>query len=320
MIFSNCTANRYVCTLREPVYYPGAVTSGAGDPCLTILPAEPKTGICFRRTDIDPDRATIKASWRNAMPSDFGTMLVNDAGVPVNRVSPIIAALRGYGIDNAVVEIAGSEPPRFDGSCGPLMTLIKRAGLSPQSLSRTGIWIERPLEVRQSHGYAILNPASVPRVTVNIEPVDAVFEAQCVSLEMLDHVFAREIAPARNLELETLPQGNSEIVTSLGLQTPGVPLIHNRVVPQHWGLRYRDELARHQLLQCYGDLSLAGDAIFGHLFVHQPNHRLMHALLQELFANRHFWSRLSYDSIRQRVEREHGELAMQIKLSTTRPH
>ncbi len=320
MIFSSSTTGRYLCTLREPVYYPGTTRPGAAEPGLAILPAEPKTGIRFRRTDVDPERATIRADWRNAMPSDLGTMLVNDAGVPVNRVSLILAALRGCGVDNAVVEIAGSEPPRFDGSCAPLVALINRAGLAPQDLSRPGIWIERSLEVRQSHSYAILNPASVPRITVNVEPADSVFETQCVSLEMLDHVFAREIAPARDLELDPGVDGVTEIVANLRGETYGVPLIHNRITSSHWRLRYHDELARHQLLQCYGDLALAGDAIFGHLFVHQPNHRLMHALLQELFANRHFWSRLSYDSIQQRVEREHGGLAMQLKLSTTRPH
>ncbi len=320
MIFSNSTTSRYLCTLREPVYYPGTGTGDSGDPSLAVLPAEPNTGIRFRRTDVAADKAMIRANWRNVMPNDFGTMIVNDAGVPVNRVELIMAALRGCGVDNAVVELGGCVTPQFDGSCAPLVGLINRAGVLPQSLSRPGIWIERPIEIRQRESFAILTPASVPRITVNVEPIDSVFESQCISLEMLDHVFAREIAPARNLEHDPGAQGVVDIIANLRGKASKTPLIHNRVKPAHWRLRYHDELARHRLLQCYGDLALAGDAIFGHLFVHQPNHRLMHSLLQELFANRHFWSRLSYESIQQRVDREHGGLAMQIKLSTSRPH
>lgn len=312
MIFSSSTVSRYLCTLREPVYYPGSALDGANDPSMTLMPAEPGTGICFKRTDVEPDRAMIKASWRNAIPTDFGTMLINDAGVPVNRVELIMAALRVCGVDNVVVEIDGSEPPEFDGSCAPLVTLINRAGLEPQNLSRPGIWIERPIEVRQRHSYAILNPASVPRITVNLEPDDPVFESQCVSLEILDHVFAREIAPARNLDLV-----KAGIAADEG---PGAPMLHNRILPNHWRMRYHDEPARHRLLECFGDLALAGDAIFGHLFVHQPNHQLMHELLREVFQNRHFWSRLGYDSIERRVHNEHGALALQTRLSSLRPH
>ena len=287
---------------------------------MTLLPAEPDSGILFRRKDLEADQADIKASWRNLVDTALGTVLGNDSGHIVSAVDLVLAALRGCGVDNVIVETSGSELPAFDGSSAPLVALINRAGLTPQTLPRPGIWIERSIEVRLGEAYAILNPASVPRITVNLEPRDAAVDSQCVSLELVDHIFAREIAPARGLGMDQEPSGFFAD-TALSHDTIAPPaMMHDRLKPGNWRLRYRDEAARHKMLQCFGDLSLAGAPLFGHLFVHQPSHRLNHALLRTLFDHRQAWSRLSYDSIQRRAAHEHGELAIRAKLSSMRPH
>lgn len=309
MIFSSDTTSRYHCTLREPVHYPGTARQGTQDPSLTLLPAEPGSGIHFRRSDIEPQRAMVKASWRNAIPTEFGTMLVNDTGIPVNRVELVMAAVRGCGIDNVIVEIGGSGLPEFDGSAAPLVALIRRAGVAPQNLSRPGIWIERTIEVRDGDSYAMVNPANVPRITVNLEPTDPLFESQCVSREMIDHVFAREIAPARNPALFETAAGTAGI--SAEPDPAGGRWSTDRgALARQARPRFDDEAARHRLLECYGILTLAGDPIFGHVFVNRPTPRLIHALVREIYQHRHFWSRLSYDIIQRRFEQEFGALPM----------
>jgi UDP-3-O-[3-hydroxymyristoyl] N-acetylglucosamine deacetylase len=75
------------------------------------------------------------------------------------------------------------------------------------------------------------------------------------------------------------------------------------------GLRFADEFARHKILDCCGDLALAGAPIFGHLHTYKPGHRLNHALLREMFAHRSAWCRLTYGQIMQRIEHaEHPRL------------
>ena len=79
------------------------------------------------------------------------------------------------------------------------------------------------------------------------------------------------------------------------------------------GLRFADEFARHKILDCCGDLALAGAPIFAHLHTHKPGHRLNHALLRELFAHRSAWRRLSYGNIMQRAERAETVALRQVK-------
>ncbi len=69
------------------------------------------------------------------------------------------------------------------------------------------------------------------------------------------------------------------------------------------GLRFADEFARHKVLDCLGDLALAGAPIFGHLRAYKPGHRLNNALLREVFAHHDAWSRVSYKEIELRANR-----------------
>ena len=320
MIFSNPRRGTNQYTLASPVDYTGVGLIGGKRVSMTLLPAAADRGIRFRRCDVDSDRAEIVAKWQNVIDNQVCTVLGNDYGITVSGVETLLAALRGCGVDNAIIEINGDEVPVLDGSCSPTMAMINRIGLQRQNMPRLGLWIERPIEVRLGERHAILNPSSIPRITVNLEFRDPTIEPQCLSLEMIDHVFEREVAPALTL-------GLTGLVDPFDAEDPGfhdkshlAGLIDDRIELDKWRLRYHDEFARHKMLECFGDLTLASAAIFGHLFVHQPNHRLNHMMLRELFANRQSWSRYSYDEIQRRVEQEHGELAMRAKISSMRPH
>ncbi len=314
MFFSNPGRGRHQYTLASPVDYTGAGLLGGKRVSMTLLPAAADRGIRFRRSDVDPDRAMIEACWKNVVDTRTCMVIGNDYGTTISCVDILLAALRGCGVDNAIVEIDGDELPMLDGSCAPIMSMINRVGLQRQNMPRLGLWIERPIEVRLGERYAVLNPSTIPRITVNVEFRDPTIEPQCLSLEMVDHVFEREVAPARSL-------GLAGLVDPFDTDEPGrTDLLDGRIDLGKWRLRYHDEFARYKMLECFGDLTLAGSAIFGHLFVHQPGHRLTVALLQELFNTRESWSRLNYDAILARIVQDHGGQALQEKLSSMRPH
>src|SRR3546814_9351500 len=54
----------------------------------------------------------------------------------VGTIEHLMAALRGCGIDNAVVELNGPEVPIMDGSAAPFVFLIECAGIRSQAASR----------------------------------------------------------------------------------------------------------------------------------------------------------------------------------------
>jgi UDP-3-O-[3-hydroxymyristoyl] N-acetylglucosamine deacetylase len=283
---------------------------------MTLYPAAPNTGICFVRKDVEREHAVIQASWRNVVDTRQCTVLGNEHGVTISTVEHLLAALRSCGVDNLLIEINGGEVPILDGSCAPLVDMINRAGVITQRLPRFGIWIERPIEVRQGERYAILTPSIVPRITVDIEFSNAAIGSQCVSVELLDHVFEREIAPARTFGFANELEQLREQGLALGGSVRNAVLVDDHGVVNEEGLRFTDEFARHKILDCLGDLALAESPIFGHLFTHKPGHRLNNALLRELFAHHDAWVRLSYEEISQRVEREQSARASQIKVAS----
>jgi UDP-3-O-[3-hydroxymyristoyl] N-acetylglucosamine deacetylase len=139
---------------------------------------------------------------------------------------------------------------------------------------------------------------------VDIDFPNTAIGSQCVSVEMIDNVFEKEIAPARTFGFANELDQLREQGLALGGSTRNAVLVSDQGVVNEEGLRFSDEFARHKILDCLGDLALAEAPIFGHLFTHKPGHRLNNALLRELFAHQDAWSRLSYKEINRRIEKE----------------
>ena len=55
------------------------------------------------------------------------------------------------------------------------------------------------------------------------------------------------------------------------------------------GLRSRDEFVSHKILDCIGDLMLAGHRIFGHIKSSQGGHQLTNTLLREFLLDKSNW-------------------------------
>ena len=302
MVYSNPAVRIWQCTLADEICYVGIGLHSGHKVSMKLLPAPPNSGICFLRTDVNPDHALIRASWRNVVDTRLCTVLGNEHGVTLSTVEHLLAALRGSGIDNALIEINSDEVPILDGSCAPLVEMIERAGIAGQRLPRSAIWIEKPIEVHQGERFAVLAPAEWPRISVDIEFEHAAIGAQCYSVELHDRIFAAEIAPARTFgfaaELEDLRMQG----LALGGSMRNAVLLDDSGVVNKDGLRFVDEFVRHKILDCLGDLALAEAPIFGHLYTSRPGHRLNNALLRELFAHRDAWCRLGYDEIMRRIE------------------
>ena len=55
------------------------------------------------------------------------------------------------------------------------------------------------------------------------------------------------------------------------------------------GLRYADEFVRHKILDAIGDLALAGQPLIAAYHTVRGGHKLNHAVLSALMANRSAW-------------------------------
>jgi UDP-3-O-[3-hydroxymyristoyl] N-acetylglucosamine deacetylase len=298
-------------TLAESITYIGVGLHNGRTVVMDLQPAPPNSGVRFVRKDVPTEQSVIRARWSNVVDTRLSTVLGNEHGVTVATVEHLLAALRGCGIDNVIVELNASEVPILDGSSEQLVATIERAGMQYQAAPSMGIWIERPVEVQLGESYASITPDNTSRISVEIDFESPAIGLQSLSIELVDNVFQREIAPARTFGFAYEIRHLHEQGLALGGSLRNAVLIDDDRVVNAEGLRFEDEFARHKLLDCLGDLALAEAPIYGHFHAHRPGHRLNNVLLRELFAHKNAWSLLGYEQIRRRLERGDGEQQFQ---------
>ena len=306
MLYTTTNAGYLQNTIAQAVHCIGIGLHNGQRVSMTLLPAPPNSGVHFLRTDVEPEHALIRASWRNVVDTRMCTVLGNEYGITLSTVEHLMACLRTRGIDNLTIEIDSDEVPIFDGSSAPLMSLIGKAGLFTQRLPRYGIRIEKPIEVRQGEHYACLRPASSPTIGVEIEFANSAIGAQRLTMPLLDDLIEHEIMPARTFGFADQLDSLREDGLALGGSLQNAVLLDDDGIVNAEGLRYGNEFVRHKILDCIGDLALAGLPIFGELIARKPGHRLNHALLRKMFAQRDCWRRMNYRDIIKELQVEPG--------------
>ncbi len=262
---------------------------------MTIKPGAENTGYVFVRTDIEGS-PEIPALVENVISLARGTTIaVGEA--TVHTVEHVLAALVGMGVDNCRIELTNNEPPVGDGSSLPYVQLVQQTGVLEQNALRRELVIGDTLryvdEQRGTEIVALPNPEY--RVTVMVDYNNPALGSQHTGLFNLEEEFVKEFAPARTFcflhEVEMLYEaglikgGNLENaiviidddVSPEELQAKlakfniqGNSLLGSGSTSQH--LRFRNEPARHKLLDMIGDLALVGARIRGQLLAARPGH------------------------------------------------
>src|SRR5208283_2029098 len=101
-------------TLNRPASFSGIGLHSGNRVNMTILPAPANSGVRFRRVDLE-GKPEIEARVENVGETNRSTTLAK-GNVKIHTVEHVLAALAGYGIDNAVIELDANEPPIADGS------------------------------------------------------------------------------------------------------------------------------------------------------------------------------------------------------------
>ncbi len=258
---------------------------------MTLHPANPDHGIRFRRTDLGGPVSDIFASVDAVSSLERATTLSNDAGHSVATVEHLIAACRGLGVDNVLVEIDGPEVPIMDGSSLEFCNLLKDCGIVGQSKARNVIRILKPVEVRLGDSMASLKPTGGQMLSLSaqIEFAESAIGTQRKSLVLKPGSFCKELSFARTFacasELESLRARG----LALGGSLDNAILVDGDRIINPEGLRRKDEFVRHKLLDAVGDLTLAGGVIAGHYEAVQPGHRLNVDLVSALMARPGAW-------------------------------
>jgi UDP-3-O-[3-hydroxymyristoyl] N-acetylglucosamine deacetylase len=259
---------------------------------LTFRPAPPDHGIVFRRTDLGLD---IPARFDCVTDTRLATVLSheNDPAARVSTVEHVMAALAGCGIDNALVELDGPEPPILDGSAAPFVFLIDCAGIADQPAPRRMIEVRRAVRVTDGDAFAELRPSRGGfrglDLAISIDFPARAIGRQALSLRLTPDSFRQDLARARTFVMAQ----EVEQVRAAGLGRGGsldnAVVVDRADVLNPSGLRMADEFVRHKMLDAVGDLALAGAALRGRFLAHRSGHALNNRLLQALFADAATW-------------------------------
>jgi UDP-3-O-[3-hydroxymyristoyl] N-acetylglucosamine deacetylase len=262
---------------------------------LTLRPAEPNTGIRFRRVDLEKP-VVIDATPHNVGETMLSTTLV--AGdVKISTIEHLLSAFAGLGIDNAMIDVSAAEVPIMDGSAGPFVFLLQSAGVEEQDSPKQYIRIKRSIRVEEGDKWAAFEPFDGFKVTFTIDFEHPAFpeHVKTATMDFSSTAFVKEVSRARTFgfmkDIDMLRQNN----LALGGSLDNAIVVDEAKVLNEDGLRYADEFVKHKILDAIGDLYLLGHSLIGSFTGFKSGHGLNNKLLRTLLADKDAWEIVTFN-------------------------
>lgn len=266
-------------TIQTPVKLSGVGLHTGEVARLEIRPAEPETGVVFVRTDL-PGEPRVEAKPKNLVSRPRRTALASGSA-EIQTPEHLLAALFGAGIHNVEVRLAGPELPGLDGSALPFYQAIRGAGARRQGIPVREVRIRHPITVADG-GASIIATTREEGLSIGYKldyssvqngEFSACPSTQFLELEITEDSFAREIAPARTFVFEEEINQLQAAGLGKGATTQNTLILgKNGIIGNE--LRFRDELARHKILDLLGDLFLMGCRLHGQVLATKSGHAL----------------------------------------------
>jgi len=277
-------------TLRSQATVTGVGVHTGSPVSLTIGPAPVDTGFVFVRTGTDGRDVEVQAKADAVVATQLATVLGDRNGPVVSSVEHVLAALRGMGVDNAMIGIDGPEVPVMDGSAAAFVAAIDQAGVVSQSAPRRYIQVLKPVQVRTDKAFGELSPhATGFRAEVEIDFANPQIGHQKYTFDLSPEGFRRDIARARTFGVMSDVTRLWSAGFSLGASFENTVIFDETRLLNPEGLRFADECVRHKVLDAIGNLALAGLPVLGAYRSVRGSHKLNHALLTSLLADRSAW-------------------------------
>ncbi len=279
-------------TLAKSVTISG-VGLHSGTPSRIILhPETSDSGVTFHRLESGLRcGAPIAATIESVSETRLGTCLRGADGSVVRTVEHLLAAVSISGIDNLAIEIDGAEIPIVDGSAGPFLEAIERAGRVTLPANRSVLTVTSPIEIVDGDRFIRATPAAGRILIVGIDFSDKAIGRRSIALDLDDRATIRRIANARTFcRLADIEEMRSAGLGLGGSLDNAIVVSGDRILNDS-GLRDPDEFVLHKALDIVGDLALAGAPIVGRIEAMKPGHDLNTRFLRLLTAGNEIKSR-----------------------------
>ncbi len=266
---------------------------------MTFKPAPVDYGIRFKRIDLE-NSPEIPADIDHVTDISRGTTIGKD-GIEIHTVEHVLAAIVGSEVDNIIVELDTNEPPVMDGSALDYVRTLKKVGFVDQDAARDYLIIEDTVHFHDDENQ--IDIVALPlkdefRISIMIDYNNPALGSQHSGLFNLEQEFEKDFAPARTFcflnEVEMLYESglikggkldNAIVIVDRDFTDDEfdnwkkkfnlnreIKLGNNGILDNNQ-LRFKNEPARHKVLDMIGDLALIGAPIKGQILAARPGHK-----------------------------------------------
>ena len=256
---------------------------------LVIKPAEPNTGIIFKRTDLNKNNIIIPNLF-NVSSAVFCTTISNESGASISTIEHLMGALYGLGIDNAFIEVDNDEVPILDGSAKLFVDAISKSGVDVSNAAIKIIKIDNKIKFNDGEKKISIEPSKISLdIDFELKYKNDLIGTQRNSINVFDSDLT-DIYNSRTFCLFEDVDGLKKMGLAKGGSLENAIVVKDKNILNEQGLRNDKEFVNHKILDCMGDLYLAGYRIVGKLICSQGGHKLTNQLLRKVFENKENFS------------------------------
>ncbi len=271
-------------TINQNLMFTGVGLHSGLMATMTVKPAEPNFGIIFKRIDLNENNVIIPNIF-NVSNAAFCTTISNESGASVSTIEHLMGALYGLGIDNALIEIDNQEVPILDGSAKLFVEAITQAGIKDSNAPIKIVKIKKKIEFNDGNKAISIEPS---KISLDID-FELKYENETIGTQRnLVKVFESDLTDIYNSRTFCLFEDIKKL-KEMGLAKGGnldnAIVVKNNEILNKNGLRNEKEFVNHKILDCMGDLYLAGYKIIGKVICSQGGHKLTNQLLRKVFQN-----------------------------------
>ena len=271
-------------TINEIVKFEGIGLHSGKKVLMTLFPASPNTGIVFKRTDLKINNL-IYPSVYNVSSASYCTKLTNEKGVSVSTVEHLMAALCGLGIDNLLIELNSEELPIMDGSAKKFVEVLENTGFKISDQPIRIIKINKKIKFIDGEKFISFEPN---KISLEIDFEIKYKQNSILNQRNKKNIYMDDLEDMYNSRTFCLFE-DIEKLKKMGLAQGGsldnaIVLKEDKILNTE-KLRNENEFVNHKILDCLGDIYLAGYRMVGKIISRQGGHNVTNQGLRELFSN-----------------------------------
>ena len=271
-------------TLKETIAIDGIGLHNGKSVHMEIKPAEPNTGIVFKRIDINKNNFVVPGVF-NVSRAVYCTTISNDYGVTVSTIEHLMGALFGMGIDNVLIEINNEEVPILDGSAKIFVNEINRVGTKTSNTPIKIIKIEKKVNFENGTKSISMEPNKISLdIDFEIKYKNSLIGTQRNLVKVYEDDLT-EVYNSRTFCLFEDVEKLKKMNLAKGGTLENAVVVEGQKILNKNGLRNKKEFVNHKILDCMGDLYLSGYKIIGKLICSQGGHKLTNQLLRRVFED-----------------------------------